>query len=210
MVNPLIVAATVAALAWAGIGNALAQESSSSSSSYSKTTLVQSSSTTAEAGSNGRSSKSTSGSSSEVVEQSGVMGFRHANKFVPKYKERISTYHHQMELGLSKGWLSRQDAEHFGKELERLTALEATVSGAGWQKQDVDDLDKQFTKFNKDFTDAAQKKPVTAPAITAAPPAPAASTPKVAAPAAKTTTALTARKPAAAAKPAAKPAAKKK
>ncbi|MBY0549405.1 MAG: hypothetical protein K2W95_19170 [Candidatus Obscuribacterales bacterium] len=181
-------------------------------SSYSKRTIINSSSTTSGAGGgsssttgsgeNTSSGSSSSTSSTEVVEQSGMAGFRHSNKFVPKYKERIQTYRMQIEMGISKGWLSHEDSEKFSKELGRLAALEATVAEKNYSnKADIDDLDKQFTKFNMEFTNAAQKKP--APATTAAPvvtptatkPAPTSKTPAKPAP-----------KPAA--KPA-KPAAKK-
>lgn len=132
---------------------------SSGSSSVSKRTVIESSSSKGE---NNPSASGSSSSSSEV-HQSGVMGIRQSNKFAPKYKERIETYKNQIELGLTKGWLSKENAEKFSVELKRLSELEASVAAKGYVKADVDDIDKQLTKFNMDFTNAGQQK--AAPAV---------------------------------------------
>lgn len=196
--------------------SALAEDGSSS---YSRRTIINSTSNTSGAsggtstGTTGSGESTSSGStsstsSSEVIEQSGVAGFRHSNKFAPKYKERIQTYKGQIELGLKNGWLSAEDGEKFSKELVRLTDLEAAAAAKNYSKPEIDDLDKQFTKFNMEFSNAGQKK--SAPATTTAPAGtPAATTQPSAKPA--TTSAKAPTKPAAkpAAKTPAKPAAKK-
>lgn len=107
-----------------------------------------------------------------VIEQSGVMGVKSANVYAPKYKQRIKTYTEQIEMGAAKGWLTAEEVERFKKGLGELTTLEAGVEAKGYQKSDVDDLDKQFTKFNMEFTAAANKP---AQAATPSPSAPAAS-----------------------------------
>lgn len=103
-----------------------------------------------------------SASSVTTVEQSGVMGFKSSNKVNYKYKERLKTYAEQIDMGQTKGWLTAEEVSQFKTELARLNALEAEVSGKGYQKAQVDDLEKQVTKFNMDLTAAANKKPATA------------------------------------------------
>ncbi len=95
-------------------------------------------------------------STTTTVETRGV-GFKGANVFNPKYKERIATYKEQIQMGANKGWLTPADVETFTKRLNELTELEAAVAAKGWQKADVDDIDKQFTKFNMDFSNAGNK-----------------------------------------------------
>lgn len=98
------------------------------------------------------------------------MGIKQANVFAPKYKERLNTYAEQIQMGLTKGWLSRANATHFSAELDRLNALEARVAAQNFAKPASDDLDKQITQFNIEFTDATKTsvaKPVSvAPAAT--------------------------------------------
>lgn len=105
-------------------------------------------------------------STTTTVEQSGVMGVKSANKVNYKYKERLKNYVEQVDMGLTRGWLTADDGAKFKKELERLNALEATVSKNGYVKAEVDNLEKQVTKFNMDLTAAANKKPGTASAGT--------------------------------------------
>ncbi|QQR57347.1 MAG: hypothetical protein IPG59_20590 [Candidatus Melainabacteria bacterium] len=115
------------------------------------------------------SSSSSSSSSSEVTR--GV-GFRQTNKFEFKYKERIKTYEDQIQMGLKRGWLSSADAEIFSSRLLKLKEMEASVSANGYPKAELDTLEQEITKFNKEFSDAGQKtKTVTAPSVapTAAP-----------------------------------------
>lgn len=98
------------------------------------------------------------GSTVVVEGQSGVLGFRTANKFAPHFKDRLNTYAEQMEMARTKGWLNAAQLSTFQSELDRLNALEASVAAKGFVKPDVDDLDKQITKFNADFTTASGKQ----------------------------------------------------
>lgn len=101
-------------------------------------------------------------SESESYESRGV-GFRGANKVEFKYKERLKNWGEQIEMGLSKGWLNNADATVFKGRLEQLRTLEAEVSGRGYPKPELDDMEKQFTKFNQDLSDAGSK--LTSPAV---------------------------------------------
>ncbi len=102
-------------------------------------------------------------SSEETTVTTGV-GVRGANKFNFKYKERLNTYEHQIKLGLEKGWLSKEDASTFSTRLEALKLVEQEVSSKGYPKAELDALELQVTEFNKDFSDAGQKKSKPAPA----------------------------------------------
>lgn len=111
-------------------------------------------------------SSSSSSSSSEETQVTRGVGFRQTNKFEFKYKERIKTYEDQIQMGLNRGWLSSADAETFSARLLKLKEMEASVSANGYPKAELDTLEQEITKFNKEFSDAGQKtKPVTPPAI---------------------------------------------
>lgn len=107
-------------------------------------------------------------SSEETSVTTGV-GVRGANKFNFKYKERLNTYEHQIKLGLEKGWLAKEDAEKFSTRLEALKVVEQEVSAKGYQRADVDALELKVTEFNKDFSDAGQKKSKPSPSSSPTP-----------------------------------------
>jgi hypothetical protein len=106
-------------------------------------------------------------SSETTVETRGV-GFKGANVFNPKYKERIGTYAEQIEMGSTKGWLTAAEVEQFKTRLEGMKQQEAAAAAKGWVKADVDAIDKVFTQFNIDLTKAANKPAKAAPATPAA------------------------------------------
>lgn len=142
-------------------------------------------------------------SSETTVETRGV-GFKGANVFNPKYKERIGTYTEQIQMGLTKGWLTSEEGEHFSKRLEDMKKQEAAAAAKGWVKADVDAIDKVFTQFNIDLTKAANKPaPSATPAVKTSAPSGAAPSVTPAKTTSKTTTKTTS-------KPAAKSAAKAK
>ena len=112
--------------------------------------------------------------SETVIEQRGVMGVRDANVFAPKYKERLKTYTEQIQMGLTKGWLNQQQADHFTGELERLRKLDADSAAQNYAEPGLSSLDKEFTKFNEEFSSTASAKPAAPaeqkPSESAAPP----------------------------------------
>lgn len=93
----------------------------------------------------------------------GYGGVREANKIEFKYKERLKNWGEQIQMGISRGWLSDADAGVFKNRLEKLKALEAAVSSKGYPKPELDDMEKQFTKYNQDLSDAGTKS--TAPPV---------------------------------------------
>jgi|AGTN01.1.fsa_nt_gi hypothetical protein len=100
---------------------------------------------------------------SESSELRGYGGVREANKIEFKYKERLKNWGEQIQMGISKGWLSDADAVVFKDRLEKLRTLEAEVSSKGYPKPELDDMEKQFTKYNQDLSDAGTKS--TAPPV---------------------------------------------
>lgn len=96
------------------------------------------------------------GSSETTIETRGV-GFKGANVFNPKYKERIGTYAEQIEMGQNKGWLTPAEVTEFKTRLEAMKQQEAAAAAKGWVKTDIDAIDKVFTQYNIDLTKAANK-----------------------------------------------------
>lgn len=96
-------------------------------------------------------------SSSEVTVETRGVGFKNANVFNPKYKERIGTYEEQIQMGITKGWLTAAEAEQFKTRLEGMKKQEADFAAKGWVKADVDVIDKVFTQFNMDLHKASNK-----------------------------------------------------
>lgn len=95
-------------------------------------------------------------SSETTIETRGV-GFKGANVFNPKYKERIGTYAEQIEMGQNKGWLTPAEVTEFKSRLEGMKQQEAAAAAKGWVKSDIDAIDKVFTQFNIDLTKATNK-----------------------------------------------------
>jgi hypothetical protein len=94
-------------------------------------------------------------------------GFKDANVFAPKYKERLKNWREQLDLGVTKGFLKPEDATRFTLVLDRLTALEADMASKNYPKAETDSMEQDFNGFNVDFTNAMQPKPV--PAVVAPP-----------------------------------------
>lgn len=129
-------------------------------------------------------------SADETTYSSSGVGFKGANKFAPKYKERIKTYKDQIQMGLTKGWLTQAQGDQFSAELVRLGELDAKCEKEGYVQPGVDDLDKQFTKFNMEFSRAGSTPPPAAKTTTTTTSTTTAA-PAAKAPAAKTTTKTT-------------------
>jgi len=72
-----------------------------------------------------------------------------------KYSERLKNWAEQIDMGTTKGWLSADDATKFKARLEDLRKLNDSVSSKGYQKADLDDMEKQFTQFNIDLSHAS-------------------------------------------------------
>ncbi len=102
-----------------------------------------------------------SSSTSSTQETRGI-GFKGANVYNPKYKERIGTYGEQIEMGLNKGWLTANEGAEFKRRLEVMKTLEAQGAANGWPKAEVDKVEKVFTTFNIDLSNASNKKPASA------------------------------------------------
>lgn len=74
-----------------------------------------------------------------------------------KYKERLGNYAQQIDKGVSNGWLSASEAANFRSRLEQLRSQDAAAGQAGYPKDQLDNLDKSFTKFNEDLSSASSK-----------------------------------------------------
>lgn len=85
------------------------------------------------------------------------VGFKDANVFNPKYKERLKNFQEQLDMGLAKGWITDKEGAQFKARLEALKEIEKKVSAAKYPKADLDDMEKQFTLYNQDFYKASNK-----------------------------------------------------
>jgi hypothetical protein len=80
-----------------------------------------------------------------------------------KYKEKFDTYSQQIEMGISKGWLTSAQAETFKTRLNELRSVESAASHNNYPDADIAKLDKMTTKFNADLSSASTTKaPATA------------------------------------------------
>lgn len=113
-------------------------------------------------------SSSSSSTTEAVVDKKG---------YAFKYGERLKNWSETIEKGVAKGWLTSDEAATFKSRWDQLKTLNDSVSAKGYPKAELDDMEKQFTKFNADLSTASSK-------------------PKTAGGAASTTTTTTKTKPA--------------
>jgi hypothetical protein len=99
--------------------------------------------------------------SDEVTEShsssSSTVGVTEKKGYAFKYSERLKNWSEQIDMGVSKGWLTADEAQKFRKRLDGLKALNDSVSAKGYPKADLDDEEKQFTQYNIDLSNAASK-----------------------------------------------------
>ncbi len=101
-----------------------------------------------------------SSSSSSTTTEATVKGYAF------KYKQRFDTYSEQIEMGVTKGWLTAAQAETFKTRLAELRSVESAAGHAGYPDADIAKLDKQTTKFNEDLSSASSKTPATTSSAT--------------------------------------------
>jgi hypothetical protein len=94
--------------------------------------------------------RSESGSSSSSTELVGEK-----KGYALKYAERVKNWGEQIDTGVSKGWLTADDASKFRSRLENLRQLNNSVSSKGYPKADLNDMEKQFNQFNIDLSHAS-------------------------------------------------------
>ena len=99
--------------------------------------------------------------SDEITEShsssSSSVGTTEKKGFAFKYSERLKNWSEQIDMGISKGWLTADEAQNFRKRLAVLKTLNDNVSGKGYPKADLDAMEKQFTQFNIDLSNTASK-----------------------------------------------------
>ncbi|MBS1956448.1 MAG: hypothetical protein JST89_19835 [Cyanobacteria bacterium SZAS-4] len=103
---------------------------------------------------------SSSSSSSSTTTEATVKGYAF------KYKQRFDTYSGQIEMGVTKGWLTAAQAETFKTRLAELRSVEAAAGQAGYPDAEIAKLDKLTTKFNEDLSSASSKPAATTSSAT--------------------------------------------
>lgn len=96
-----------------------------------------------------------SSSSSSTTTEATIKGYAF------KYKQRFDTYSEQIEMGVTKGWLTAAQAETFKTRLAELRSVESAASHSGYPDADIAKLDKLTTKFNEDLSSASSKPAAT-------------------------------------------------
>jgi len=99
---------------------------------------------------------SSSSSSSSTTTEATIKGYAF------KYKQRFDNYAGQIDMGVTKGWLTTAQAETFRTRLSELRSVEASAGRAGYPDAEIAKLDKLTTKFNEDLSSSSQKTGATA------------------------------------------------
>lgn len=67
----------------------------------------------------------------------------------PNFDRRLSNMKDQINLGASRGWLTSGELAHLNSEHDRLASLLRSYQAGGLTNTEIDDLEKQFTRFNQ-------------------------------------------------------------
>lgn len=92
-----------------------------------------------------------SSSSSSTTTEATIKGYAF------KYKQRFDNYAEQINMGVTKGWLTAAQADTFRARLSELRTVEAAAGQAGYPDAEIAKLDKMTTKFNEDLSSSSQK-----------------------------------------------------
>lgn len=108
----------------------------------------------------------------DVVERGHFFKSKH---FAPSYEKRITAIKEQVDLGVSKGWISSERAESLKGEAGRIMVSVDAIGKKDPTQAEADEIDRSITKLNSDVYQAMQGgSPAPTPA---AEPANASSTP---------------------------------
>lgn len=94
-------------------------------------------------------SSSSSSSSSQTVEVK--RGVR------LKFKQRLADLQKQIDNGITKGWITSDQAAPFKAEHDRLLQATNDAKAAGWPEDKVDALEKSVTLLNQNVSTALTK-----------------------------------------------------
>lgn len=112
----------------------------------------------------------------DVVERGHFFKSKH---FAPSYEKRITAIKEQVDLGVSKGWISSERAESLKGEAGRIMVSVDAIGKKDPTQAEADELDRSITKLNTDVYQAMQGgSPAPPPAAAAPEPASASSAPE--------------------------------
>lgn len=89
-------------------------------------------------------------STKTTITTAGV-GIKESNKFAFKYKERLKNLKEQINLALTKAWLTPDQGEIFFGKLTRLEILEGGLSAKDYPQPETNELEKAITLLNSDL-----------------------------------------------------------
>lgn len=73
---------------------------------------------------------------------------------LPEYERRLTLMKEQIDLGLSKGWLSAAQADGFKTRLVDLTGMKDNLKSQAFDSILSDSIEKQLTALNIEISDA--------------------------------------------------------
>lgn len=89
----------------------------------------------------------------DVVERGHFFKSKH---FAPSYAKRITAIKEQVDLGVSKGWISSERAESLKGEAGRIMVSVDAIGTKDPTQAEADELDRSITKLNTDVHQAMQ------------------------------------------------------
>lgn len=72
----------------------------------------------------------------------------------PEFFKRITLMKEQVDLGLTKGWISTAQGDSFKSKLINLSSMEDDLRAHGFRQPLSDSLEQQITSLNIEITDA--------------------------------------------------------
>lgn len=89
----------------------------------------------------------------DVLERGHFFKSKH---FAPTYEKRINAIKEQVDLGVSKGWISSERAESLKGEASRIMVSVDATGKKDPTQAEADELDRSITKLNSDVYQAMQ------------------------------------------------------
>lgn len=103
----------------------------------------------------------------DVIERGHFFKSKH---FAPTYEKRVNAIREQIDLGVSKGWISSDRSEQLKGEASRIMVTVDALGKKDPTQAEADDLDRNITRLNTDVHQAMQgASPPPAPAEPASP-----------------------------------------
>lgn len=78
-------------------------------------------------------------------------------KFAPKFRQRLKDIKEQINTGVTKGWITQDQADQLKKQHDEVAAFEVEVRSKGYPRKQEDQLEQQVTELNQSVQSAIAK-----------------------------------------------------